>query len=64
MTDTPNLDLEADPRVRDVLRRIAGLVPDANTSQMVRAALLHFGEAVPDHEIEIYVKEQMGFDLA
>jgi hypothetical protein len=60
MTDSQTIDFGADPRVEAVLTRLRTLVPDADTGHLVRAAVLHFGEAVPDHEIVVYVREQMG----
>ena len=59
MSEPVRIDLAADPRVEAAIARLRSIVPEAELSDVVRAAVLHMGEAVPDHEIEIYVKEQL-----
>jgi hypothetical protein len=60
MTDNiPAIDLGADPRVADALERLAAIVPEADLSELVRAAILRFAEATPDHEVQVYVREQI-----
>jgi hypothetical protein len=51
--------LAADPRVEGALARLRSVVPEASLDELVRASVLHMGEAVPDHEISIYVREQV-----
>lgn len=53
------IDFSADPRVQTALDRFKDLVPDADLSEIVRAAVLNFAEATPDHEIAVYIREQM-----
>lgn len=59
MSEPLAVDLAADPRAVDALARMQHIVPEADVSQLVRAAVLHMGEAVPEHEIAIYVREQI-----
>ena len=59
MSEPVSIDLAADPRVEAAIARLRSIVPEAGLSDVVRAAVLHMGEAVPDHEIEVYVKEQL-----
>lgn len=57
-TDQP-IDFSADPRVQHALDRFTALVPEADLSEIVRAAVLNFSEATPDHEIAVYIREQV-----
>jgi hypothetical protein len=63
MSEPIAVDLAADPRAVAALARLQQVVPDAQVSQLVRAALLHMAESVPEHEIAIYTHEQMNIDL-
>ena len=61
-TDQP-IDFSADPRVAAALSRLDAVVPEADLSAIVRAAVLHFADSTPDHEVAIYVREQVNLGL-
>ncbi|HJS29117.1 MAG TPA: hypothetical protein VJ768_05825 [Anaerolineales bacterium] len=59
MAESVAIDLYADPRVRAAISRIRAVVPEADLSQAVRAAVLYVAEGVPEHEIQVYLEEQI-----
>jgi hypothetical protein len=59
MEENVSIDLYGDPRVRNAISRIRGIVPEADLSQAVRAAVLYVAEGVPEHEIQVYLEEQV-----
>lgn len=62
MTEQESIDLSADPRVEKALARLLAVVPEANVSQATRAALLYVAEGVPEHEIRVYIEEQINLE--
>jgi hypothetical protein len=62
MNDEVSIRLGADPRVRKRVKRLQGLAPDANLSQLVRAAVLFFAESATERDVEVYVREQVYLD--
>ena len=62
MNDEVSIRLGADPRVRKSVKRLQGLAPDADLSQLVRAAVLFFAEGATERDVEVYVREQVYLD--
>ena len=62
MNDEVSIRLGADPRVKKGIKRLQGLEPNADTSQLVRAAVLFFAESATERDIEVYVREQIDLD--
>ena len=62
MNDEVSIRLGADPRVRRGVRRLKELAPEADLSQIVRAAVLFFSESATERDIEVYVREQVYLD--
>jgi hypothetical protein len=62
MNDEVSIRLGADPRVRRGVKRLQKLAPDADLSQLVRAAVLFFSESATERDIEVYVREQIYLD--
>ena len=59
MSDEVSIRLSTDPRVVKQIKRLQGKMPDADISQIVRAAILYFAESAPDHQIKVYIQEQI-----
>ena len=64
MSNQITINLESDPKLKAVLEQISELVPEANASQIFRAALRHFSEVAAKFEQEVYIREQLDFDVA
>ena len=62
MSDEVSIRLGADPRVRKSVKRLQELAPDADLSQLVRAAVLFFAESATERDVEVYVREQVYLD--
>jgi hypothetical protein len=62
MNDEVSIRLGADPRVKKGLKRLQELEPNADLSQLVRAALLFFAESATERDIKVYVREQVNLD--
>ena len=62
MNDEVSIRLGADPRVRKSVKRLQKLAPEADLSQLVRAAVLFFAESATERDIEVYVREQVYLD--
>jgi hypothetical protein len=62
MNDEVSIRLGSDPRVRKSIKRLQTLAPDADISQLVRAAVLFFAESATERDVEVYVREQMYLD--
>jgi len=62
MNDEISIRLTADPRVRKGIKRLQKLEPNADISQLVRAAVLFFSESATERDIEVYVREQIYLD--
>ena len=48
MAENVQIDLYADPRVENAVARLRSIVPEASLA-----------EGVPEHEIQVYLEEQM-----
>ena len=59
MSDEVSIRLSTDPRVTKQVKRLQGKMPEADISQIVRAAVLYFAESAPDHQIKVYIQEQI-----
>ena len=64
MSNQITINLENDPKLKDVLEQMNELVPEADASQIFRAALRHFSEVAAKYEQEVYIREQFDFDAA
>lgn len=62
MSDEETIDLYADPRVKTGIKRLLSIVPEADISQAVRAAVLYVAEGAPEHEIKVYLEEQINLE--
>ena len=62
MNDDVSIRLGSDPRVRRGIKRLQKLAPEADLSQLVRAAGLFFSESATERDIEVYIREQIYFD--
>jgi hypothetical protein len=62
MTNEETVELYSDPRVKNALARLMSTVPGASISQAVRAAVLYVGEGAPEHEIKVYLEEQVNLE--
>jgi hypothetical protein len=62
MNDEVSIRLGADPRVKKGIKRLQGLEPSADLSQLVRAAVLFFAESATERDIKVYVREQVNLD--
>ncbi len=62
MSEQTSVNLDADPRVQKAVNRLSKIVPEANLSHIVRAALLYLAEGVPDHQISVYIQEQINLE--
>lgn len=62
MNDDVSIRLGSDPRVRRGIKRLQKLAPEADLSQLVRAAVLFFSESAAERDIEVYIREQIYFD--
>ena len=62
MSEKENLNLYADPRVKKAIARLQSIVPEASVSQAVRAAVLFVGEGAPEHDIKVYIEEQVNLE--
>ena len=62
MNDEVSIRLGADPRVKKGIKRLQKLEPNADLSQLVRAAVLFFSESATERDIEVYVREQVYLD--
>ena len=59
MSEEVSIRLSTDPRVVKQIKRLQGKMPDADISQIVRAAILYFAESAPDHQIKVFIQEQI-----
>ena len=62
MNDEVSIRLGADPRVKKGIKRLQELKPNADLSQLVRAAVLFFAESATERDIKVYVREQVNLD--
>ena len=62
MDNQVTINLESDPRSKDIIEQLSELVPEANTQHIFRAALRHFSEVAAKYEQEVYIREQVDFD--
>ena len=62
MNDEVSIRLGAVPLVIEGIKRLQGLEPNADLSQLVRAAVLFFAESATERDIEVYVREQVYLD--
>jgi len=62
VNDEISIRLGADPRVKKGINRLQELEPNADISQLVRAAVLFFSESATERDIEVYVREQIYLD--
>ena len=62
MNDDVSIRLGSDPRVRRGIKRLQKLAPEADLSQLVRAAVLFFSESAADRDVEVYIREQIYLD--
>ena len=58
------INLENDPKLKAVLEQMNELVPEADASDIFKAALRHFSEVAAKYEREVYIREQLDFDAA
>jgi len=58
-SDDVSIRLGSDPRVRKGIKRLQTLAPDAELSQIIRAAVLFFAESATERDIQVYVREQV-----
>jgi len=64
MSNEVTINLESDPKTKDILEQLNELVPEADTQHIFRAALRHFSEVAAKYEQEVYIREQVDFDTA
>ncbi len=64
MDNPVTINLESDPKMKDILEQMNELVPEAETQHIFRAALRHFSEVAAKYEQEVYIREQVDFDTA
>jgi len=67
MNDEVSIRLGSDPRVRRGIKRLQKFAPEADLSQLVRAAVLRaavlfFSESAAERDIEVYIREQIYLD--
>jgi len=62
MNDEVSIRLGSDPRVRRGIKRLQKFAPEADLSQLVRAAVLFFSESAADRDVEVYIREQIYLD--
>ena len=62
MNDEVSIRLGSDPRVRRGIKRLQKFAPEADLSQLVRAAVLFFAESAAERDIEVYIREQVYLD--
>jgi hypothetical protein len=62
MNDEVSIRLGSDPRVRRGIKRLQKFAPEADLSQLVRAAVLFFSESAAERDIEVYIREQIYLD--
>ena len=64
MNNQVTINLENDPKAKDIINEMTALVAGADASHVFRAALRHFSEVAAKYEQEVYIREQLDFDAA
>ncbi len=59
MSDQITVDVSADPQVMLEIEKMKGLVENADTSHVIRAAVRYFAESSAEYEREVYIREQL-----
>ncbi len=62
MTEQLTINLHADPELREEIERMRALVPNADVSHVVAAAVRYFSESSAQYEREVYIREQLEFE--